>query len=280
MYRTPAYHQSIHQQRGATLLELMVGMTIGLLTIGTAIATLGISRNVTTTVSDVTHMQQQASYAFRILGQQLRQAGSIRLALATNKIAGQAIDAIDPVAFDTSFVSTNQAITGLDNAGTGQYSLTLAKQDYTEPSFTSPGSEVSFFRDCLGESPVGTSNVILNQFALRNGSLVCAGVNNIPQPLIQNVNDFQIRYLAQSNIPNSANPTIQRITAAQASADWTRVYGVEVCLDLVGDLTVDTPAGSTYRDCNDNLTSYGTPPRLHMVFRNVYQIRGQGLAGY
>lgn len=276
MYTSPRkIHYSKHQQ-GTTLIELMVGMTIGLLTIATAIATLGISRNVTTTVSDSTHLQQQASYAFRILGQQLRQAGARRLNLATNKAPGAPIDILDTVGIDTSFDTLNDTLKGLDSPGTGEYSLSIANQNYTEPTFPA-GDETSLLRDCLGENAAG-STTIVNQFVLKDGSLMCSGTGNTPQPIIQNVSDFQVRYLVQSNTPNQYDPTIQRMTAAQVGASWWKVYGVEVCLDLVGDVPVEVPTGSTYRDCSNNSVSYGSPPRLHMVFRNVYQIRGQGLA--
>ena len=93
-----------HHQSGATLIELMVGITIGLLTIAVAIGDLLVSRGVSTSVSDVTGLQEQASYAFRIIGQQLRQAGSIRLDLASNKPDGTAIVPEDVVAFETVLI--------------------------------------------------------------------------------------------------------------------------------------------------------------------------------
>ena len=60
-------------QRGMSLIELMVGLAIGLLTISVALGALMVSRGVSGTVTDASQLQQQASYAFRVMGQQIRQ---------------------------------------------------------------------------------------------------------------------------------------------------------------------------------------------------------------
>ena len=64
-------------QRGVTLIELMVGITIGLLTVAVAMGALMVSRGISGTVSDASTIQQQAAYAMRVIGLQLRQAGSL-----------------------------------------------------------------------------------------------------------------------------------------------------------------------------------------------------------
>lgn len=269
-------HHRLTAQGGATLIELMVGITIGLLTIAVAVATLGTSRSVTTTVSDATSLQQQASHAFRIIGQQIRQAGSIRLDLATNKDDSQPIDISDKVAFETTFNTATSTIAGIDSPTATEFKFTVSSQNYTEPSFTS-GTPISLFRDCLGQGVAVSPTLVTSRFSLRSGELVCAGETGAAQPVIENVNDFAVRYLVQTNTAAGV-PMIQSATAAQAATDWSRVYGIEVCLDLVGDLPVDVPATSTYTNCNGNAVAYGQ--RLHMVFRNVYQIRSQGIAGF
>lgn len=269
------YHHRLSTQSGATLIELMVGITIGLLTIAVAIATLGTSRSVTTTVSDATSLQQQASHAFRVIGKQIRQAGSIRLDLATNKDDSQPIDVSDKVAFETTFDAAANTIAGIDSPSGTQFKFTVSSQNYTEPSFTS-ATPVSLFRDCLGQGIPASPTAVTSRFSLRSGELVCAGETGAAQPIIENVNDFVVRYLVQTTV--GGEPMIQSATAAQAAADWSTVYGVEVCLDLMGDLPVDVPATATYTNCNGNAVAYGQ--RLHMVFRNVYQIRSQGIAGF
>lgn len=263
-----------HIQSGATLIELMVGIAIGLLTIAVAIGSLMVSRGVSTAVSDVTALQEQASYAFRIIGQQLRQAGSIRLDLASNKPDGTAIVPEDVVAFETVFDTVNNSIAGSDTPTT----LTVGAQAFNEPSFQD-ATDPQLIRDCLRQKATlvaGTGNV-RSQFTLTGDQLMCLGSTGVAQPVIRNVSAFQVTYLIQEGAILGA-PTIRRVNATTAATDWTRVFGVEVCLDLVGDERIDTrgnaAADAQYRNCAGNLVAYGS--RTHMVFRNVYQLRGQG----
>ncbi|MCO5103624.1 MAG: PilW family protein [Burkholderiaceae bacterium] len=291
-----------------TLVELMVGIAVGLLVIAVATGALMVSRGVSGTVTDASQLQQQASYAFRILGQQIRQAGSMQLNLAANKSPGDPILIEDFVAFspNTEIYSAlpetvppnTPAVSGKDAPAAGEYRLSLAFQNYEEPSFPG-GATVSFFRDCLGAQP--SSTIIQSQFVLDTvlGELRCAGSNNVPQSLIRNVADFQVRYLIQNRAAaQSGLPTIQYVSAAGVppipaggATDWSTVFGVEVCLVLYGDEPIDMPAGSDYTGCVDAdgnglfdkvvMTSLAGARRnrLHMAFRSVFQLRSQGLAG-
>lgn len=280
-------------QRGVTLIELLIGLSIGLLTIAVAIGALMVSRGVSGTVSDSSQLQQQAAYAFRVLGQQLRQAGSLRLNLAAQKTASATIDAADPVAFETkvqdpvdssTFDPEKNTISGIDNPGSGAYKLTVGYRNYTEPLYTSSVDE-SMLRNCLGQK--GTNALIQSQFTLTNDSLMCLGTAQ-PEPIIQNVANFQVRYLVQDDT-EPGNPKIRYVNATNAKTNWRSVFGVEVCLVLYGTEAIDMPSDSTYTDCpaadgtmaSINMTTLSAPRtrRMHMVFRNVYQLRSQGLAG-
>lgn len=277
-------------QSGTTLIELMVGITIGLLTVAVATGALMISRTVSGTVTDASQLQQQASYAFRVLGQQLRQAGSMRLNLAANKTEGETIDPADVVAFapdqnmQPSFPggpASTPPVSGKDSPSGSEYALSTAYQNYAEKSFTA-SADISFFRDCsgAGSSPASTP-IIQSNFVLKSGELYCGA-----QPVLRNVADFQVRYLMQSDAA-VGTPKIQTANATTASANWFQVFGVEVCLVLYGDEVIDMPAGSEYVGCDGakvNMSSSGSlsssrKNRMHMSFRNVYQLRSQGLTG-
>jgi type IV pilus assembly protein PilW len=292
LHPSPRHHfSSFHSfQSGATLIELMVGITIGLLTVAVATGALMVSRTVSGTVTDASQLQQQASYAFRVLGQQLRQAGSMRLNLAANKAEGETIDPADVVAFapdqnmQPAFPggpASTPAVSGKDTPSGSEYALSAAYQNYAEKSFTA-SADISFFRDCsgAGSSPASTP-IIQSNFVLKSGELYCGA-----QPVLRNVADFQVRYLVQSDAA-VGTPKIQAASAAAASANWFQVFGVEVCLVLYGDEVIDMPAGSEYVGCDGkkvNMSSSGSldssrKNRMHMSFRNVYQLRSQGLTG-
>lgn len=274
-------------QRGMTLVELLVGLTLGLLVVGIAIGVLLASRSVSGTVSDASQLQQQASHIFRVMGRQIRQAGTLRLLLASQKDAAATIDIRDPVAFEAgpqNFNPANDTVRGIDSPSGNEFKLAVGYSNYTEPLHD--GSTSSQQRDCLGQSG-GT--LLQSRFVLNTAShtLHCAGAGGSGnQPFAENVANFQVRYLLQA--PNGI-AQMQYVNADKVGGHWPRVHGVEVCLVLFGTEAIDMPDGSNYTDCADDTGTAGTidmatlpaprTRRMHMVFRSVYQLRGQGVAG-
>jgi len=275
------------RQRGVTLIELMVSIVIGLLTIAVALGALLVSRGVSGSVSDAAQLQQRAAYALRVIGQQVRQAGSMQLNLATevpgwndpddSENGPAPFQATDHVAFmSTGYSAITDVVSGTDD------SLTIGYLNYWEPN-AGGDKKNTLFRSCLGSGAVNntiggvkTPNTrITSTFSLDSGQLTCSDGASGPQPLIQNVAGFQVRYLVQQ--PGQAGaPAMFYAKAAdiQDQGNWNQVYAVEVCLDLFGDERMDLK-DLTYTDCDG--TSAPFDGRLHMVFRNTFQIRSQGL---
>ncbi|WP_159914344.1 PilW family protein [Pantoea sp. 18069] len=263
----------LRHQRGMSMIELLVGLTIGLLTIAVAIGTLVISRQVSGTVNDASQLQLQAAQAFRSIGQQARQAGSVRLNLAIAKEDAQPVDAGDAVAFEVPKGVTT--VGGKSAPGQGEYQLVLGYQNYTE-DLVGSATPQSQFRDCLGQAP--SDSVIRSGFVLdkASGVLRCAGSNDQIQPVIANVADFRVRFIEQQANVTTGMPTMQYRTADSVAADaWPRIHAVEVCLEMEGTENLpDTGAATQYVNCANQSVARGS--RLRMVFRNTYQIRSQG----
>lgn len=274
----------LHTQRGVTLIELMVGIAIGLLVIAVAMGALMVSRGVSGTVSDASAIQQQAAYAMRVIGQQLRQAGALRLNLDPGTVVTEARYMI-PVAFEAN----PPALVVTDIGGTTTpVTFTVGYSRYTEPVFTN-AAEQAFSRNCMGGPADSSTDVRADSiFSLdtTTNALQCNGNSAGAQPIVQNVANFQVRYLLQDNTTTPGSPTIKSVDADGVNADpknWARVQGVEVCLVLYGNEAIDLPAGSNYTDCNgtavDMSTLTGTrAKRMHVPFRNVFQLRSQGLS--
>ena len=265
-------------QTGVSLIELMVGISIGLLTVSVALGALMASRGISSTVSEVSQMQQQAAYAFRVIGQQLRQAGSVELNLAYNKTDEQKKaeppSPLERVAFEANNNRKDKTIKGNDSPGANEFRLELSYQNYKEPNFAGSEPE-SFFRNCLGEgADPGTNPLIENKFTQNTkNELVCQGSGNKAQAIIKNVSDFKVTYLTQDKTINPTEPTIKKATAANVGSEWRSVFGVQICLELTGEETINT-ADDEYIDCSGTKKSRGN--KLRMVFRNTYQLRSQG----
>ena len=285
----------MHQQRGVTLLELMVGITIGLLVVAVAMGALMVSRNVSGTISDASGIQQQAAYAIRTIGQQLRQAGSLYLNLDPNNtsVTDSTLAASTPVAFETtaspdasgagnSFEPSINTLSGTSNSNS--ITLSVGYRRYKEAAFD--GTTQSLVRNCLGGPKDDSEDRRMESiftFTPSDSTLRCSGNNATAQPILQNVADFQVRYLQQSD-GATGDTKIQYVTADTVgeadSGNWSKVQAVEICMVLYGDEVIDIPAGSQYTDCSGQKVNFPTSGvaarRMHLTFRNVFQLRSQG----
>lgn len=264
----------------------MVGITIGLLVVAVAMSALMVSRGVSGTVSDASSIQQQAAYAMRTIGLQLRQAGSLNLNLNPGNVTGAGVY-MAPVALITDSPALTPTSNGFapltDTISSSSGALHLGYSRFPDPVFTST-TPIYLSRNCLaGPADTSLDLRIESIFQLNGTELECAGNSTTAQPIIQNVANFQVRYLLQDVTTTLGSPQIRYADAATVGTDWKRVHGVEVCLVLYGTEAISMPADSSYLDC-DGTTSVkmttltgARASRMHMVFRNVYQLRSQGL---
>ena len=269
-------------QRGVTLIELMVGLVIGLLVVAAAMGTMMVSRGISGTVSDASNIQQQAAYAMRTIGLQLRQAGSLRLDLNPSGATEDLANAV--VGFEreaSDFDASKNTISGIDEPTGAEFKLTTGYRNYTEALHDKPADE-SQVRDCLGQQPSDT--LIENNFVLKTATneLHCAGSDKVAQPIIDKVANFQVRYLVQES--PAGDPQIKYASASTVGENWGQVQAVEVCLVLYGNEPIDLPAGSSYTDCDGTKVDMTKltgerARRMHLTFRNVFQLRSQGLIG-
>lgn len=271
----------IQRQKGMTLVELLVGLTIGLIVIGVATAALLTSHRLGGTVSDATTMQQAASYAFRVIGAQVRQAGSIELNLHPNlsfATPSNSFAAMQPVAFDAPDPSGSRPTfnSRADTVfGTNEPALTVGYQNYVE-SVTSDADAESLLRDCLGQNPGKadpvTAPVLSSTFkhSAAKNELQCIGTGNT-EPIIGNVTGFQIRYIIQP----ARSTTLQYVSDPGSISKWETISAVEVCLELTGTEIISGIDGETdtYTDCTGQFAKYNN--RIKRVFRNVYQLRSR-----
>jgi type IV pilus assembly protein PilW len=263
-----------------------VGMALGLLVIAAASMAMLASRSLSLTVSDASHLQQQASYALRIIGLQLRQAGGLYLNLNLPAGAGASVSAaLAPAAFETTAPASGSArgyAPRMDALRGSHNSLVTGYRRYKEPVFAQPGLAAQA-RNCLG-GPVDASadQRLESHFRLRGHVLRCGGNDTAasPQPLVDNVAAFELRYL-RMQAAGTAQPQLQYVNAQQAGRDWSEVVAVEVCLVLFGSRPTSLPAGSGYTGCDGEWVAVADLPgprkqRMHRVFRNLFQLRSQG----
>jgi len=285
------YPPSLLYQRGISLMELMVGIVLGLLVVAVAMGALMVSRQVGGTVSDASDIQQQAAYAMRVIGQQVRQAGVMRLALYRDAL-GMEEECDNDIVCPVSLVDENIR---RDNE---QWSLAPVLSDVNDEGprmvFINvkdiDGSELEknmWSANCLGDIANGA---VYSHFKFENSTLACASSSsgsaesNDYQPVLRNVADFQTRYIAYDSAIGQGQQKIKYMEADDVrnmDNGWDKIQGMEICLTLFGKERISMPADATYQGCAgpeqySAITDDKRRDRLHLTFRSVFQLRGQG----
>ena len=288
------------RQRGVTLIELMVGMAIGLLVVAVAMGALMVSRGISGTVSDASGIQQQGAYILRVISQQLRQTGSLYLN-PDPAGGGTSTDVLSPVAFEikANAVSGGNSFEQESVLAGASDTVTTGFRRYPDNVFLVAGTEAAastpatFGTDYLARNCVGapgnssTDQRVESIFAFDSAKneLQCGGNGAAAQPIAQNVAQFQVTYMVQTTDAVGSKVQFTKgsdMPTAATDPAWRRVQGVQVCLVLYGSEPIDMPAGSSYTDCAGTSVNMTTltgdrKNRMHLLFRNTYQLRSQGL---
>lgn len=245
--QTASRKSGTSREHGVSLIELLIGLTIGLLVAVAAVGSLVYTRVSSTTVGDSSRLQQDASTAFRVIGQHLRQTGARPVQNHIN----------ERVRFNPSYsgLSTSTFVILNGTNGTSNANDTLVISYANDTTIDS--------RDCLGQTPAGAT--VTNTFTVSANELRCLGsaASATTQAVIPGVEDMQIWYGVRNGT------TLSYLTANNVT-NWALVETVQVCLRLVGDAagypTVDTLG------CISGQT-VSADGRLRRVFRQVFDLR-------
>jgi len=291
------YSPSLWVQRGVSLMELMVGIVIGLLVVAVAMGALMVSRQVGGTVGDVSDIQQQAAYAMRTIGQQVRQAGVVRLVLYRDALGMTEDECQNDIVCPVALIDESKR---RDNE---LWSLVPVLSDMRYKSDNGPrlvfinvrdleDSEVEknvWSANCLGDI-TKDGGAVYSHFIFKENMLACASsysgksINDEYQPVLRNVADFQTRYLMyDSKALGNGQQKIKYMETGEVHAmnGWNEIQGIEICLTLFGKERIAIPEGATYQGCSgpkeyNAITDNERRDRLHLTFRSVFQLRGQG----
>lgn len=248
-------------QRGVSLLELLIGITIGLLVTLAAVGSLVFTRTAATTVSDTVRLQQDAAVAMRMIGRQLKQVGAFPLQDAAAGGAGR-------VQFFTGYL-------GIANEGRSIQGTNGVRDTFTT-AFSISNDNGALATDCFSQQTPAPQTAVTSTFEVTaDGTFRCRGTVGDFQPVLNNAENLQIwyavpvgankRYFSANQISN--NPAL--------TPNWNEVQGVQVCLQLVGTTTGNpTVVDPNVLDCNGNvMVSDG---RIRRAFRQVFNLRNLG----
>ena len=256
---------------GFTLVEFLVALVVGMLIVLAAIAAMLGTRSAAMTGDDVNTLNQSSALAFRMLGQQIRQAGYIPIDPTEplyyfNVSADRGTNLNDERAFF--------AIKGVEPAG-GSTDDTLKLGYAPNPDY---------FKDCLGQEPgrssggeydraapeaQGNARLITSEFSVSDGVLRCRGSGNTtPQPVIDGVERFDVMYGVSAT--SGSRQVVRYVTADDVDEGFRDVRTVRICMQLAG-ISRSNPAGS-HVDC-DGVSKTSGDGKLRRVYTAVFSLR-------
>lgn len=302
MFKIQKIKPAHHYQSGMTLIELMVGMVIGLIIIGAATAVFLAANSIGRSHDVGARLLEDGAFAATKLTRGIQRTGYVDVFSGTGRFRESFDDAINTIiaradpenkdAFGLRYgnvTGSNAAIFGCDNSvfasnnacvssGTSS-ALAIAYQTNTSastsdlsPSVTTNVGNGSGSADCNGARPPANIDYVVNRYYVNTaGQLMCLGNgSNTPGQIAANVEQFQIRYGIASG---AQDKRVQILTAAQVNATnaWNLVVQVELCLVMRGAGGTDNNP-SVFNNCNGTTTST-TDGRMRKTFRSVVSLR-------
>lgn len=302
------------RQGGMTLIELMIGLLIGLVITGAATAIFLAANRMGKSHDDSGKLLEDGTFAVNRMAAVVKRGGYVDLlagndvlmqVLDNSTLLGQALYQPTTIAFDklgalyASVIGHPAGIFGCNNgvfnaagdcsAQGSQDALMVAYQavasasapDPFSPSVPSVASDGSAFSDCNGHAPPAGTDVVINRYYVNaQGQLMCLGNGNpSAQILASNVEQFRVSYgLSNWALPTDKTRRVAWQTATQVAAvnRWNAVIQVEICLILAGP-PGSAPNPAIINNC-DGTSATTSDTRMRKTFRSTVTLRNAPLS--
>jgi type IV pilus assembly protein PilW len=207
-------------QRGFTLLELLIAMTIGLFLLGALLTIVQTNRTVFGNQNKMSQLQDAERMALTMMSDVIQSAGYFP---------------------DPTFNTQTSSLTAVAPFGSGQaiygtYSA-AAPGDQINVRYMSAGGDGIL--NCSGQSnPVGGPNTLyVNSFQVLNGQLVCT-MNGTQYNLVSGMTNLTVLYGVKASValPTNDVDTYMNATQVNAAGLWGNVITVMIQLTFTNPL--------------------------------------------
>lgn len=209
-------------ERGFTLLEIMISLTIGLFLLGALLIIVQTNKTVFMNQNKLSQLQDAERMALTMMSDVIQSAGYFPD--PTVNTQASALTAVAPFA-------SGESISGV-------YSANSPGDQIFVRYMTAGGDNVL---NCSGQSnPTGGANTrYVNSFQVLNGQLVCT-MNGTPYNLVSGVTNLSFLYGVKANVAAAANDVDTYMNATQVTAAglWSNVITVLVQLTFTNPLYV------------------------------------------
>jgi len=217
------------RQRGFTLLEIMIAMTIGLFIAGALVTVVQSNKRVFLNQNQLEQMQDSERMALTLMADVI-QAGGYFPDPTKNTLTGTLLA--------SGAFANSQAITGAYNAVSPGDSISVRYM-------TAPQDGILNCSGLSNLNPVGGANILyVNQFTVvpgvPSGQLACkvtTAANTTTYTLVNGVTNLSVLYGVKTNAAATGNNVDTYLNASQmTAANWQNVISVRITLTLLNPL--------------------------------------------
>lgn len=294
------------QNSGLTLIELMVGLVIGLVLAIVASSTYLYSKQAFNAVSENSQMEENGRFALNLLARNIQSAGYVSIDPKANgpqgpsdlKIRGCDFGMTNPKSATSTadlacLASTPAGTTRSASIGvyydTDAYDISGAKfQGFdclgnapvavpSNPAGGSPTYEVRsyfFISTTSAQTPYGTTT--MGQLSCVTDPTTAAGATATfqAQPLIPGVHQMAVTYLTPSAIDKNAAQAGNTATALETAGTWSQVVAVELCVLTKAIQPSGNDTATQVTDCYGN--NFTPPPsQSFRRFTSIVNLRNR-----
>lgn len=259
----------VRKQQGMTLVELMIALVLGLFVVGGVIQ-IFMSGSASYRVQEgLGRLQESARFADFYLGRVLRNAGRPRVFGAVNGTPGGFFRPVDNRVDDTGLPATRDG----DNGGPDAITVMYRSDTNCLGNDTNYGAQT--ITDYTG------ARYAKDQFMLSGGSLVCRGLgaNGLPvaghtQPLVTNVDDFQVLYGIDRDGDGLAN-SYENASNVLAT-EWLSIVSLRYAVLVSSDSSVKpTDDAQPFALLDGPLRGPYTDGRIRQVVESTIDLRNR-----
>jgi type IV pilus assembly protein PilW len=277
-------HFSKCAQKGLTLLEVMVALTLGFFVIASILQIFFSTKQAYRLQDAISMLQENGRFSLDFLSRYIRMAGyrenrpppgtKLPLPQDTSFTPQPPTAAFRPDSNSNSNFTEGQVLTGVDNDSNSHNAITFRYQgssDGVVDCFGNPVLDNQMVTITFSLAPTDPNNPATDM-SLRCQSTISPG----PQPLVPGIADMQILYGVQNQDVggNILGQQYMNATAVNAQNSWNNVISVKIALLLQSDDNITTQS-QTYRfppwDTGNPTTAKDL--RLRRIFTTTVNLR-------
>jgi type IV pilus assembly protein PilW len=225
-------------QRGFSLVELMVAIAVALFLVAGVVTVLGNTRNTYKDQSKLSQLQDDQRLAMTLLGNVVQSAGYFPDPVNMTDTSEFKAGAVNFTGQTLAFAKDGQSLTGATN--------TTAAGDTLVVRFETSGTGSDNIIDCTGQQ-WKTAGVIVNTLTLdANNNLLCAVNGGTPTQLVSGVTNMQIWYGLKTDPTVPTNQVDTYVPTADMGADdWSNVMSLRLTLTFKNPLAGEPGQSNT-----------------------------------